>query len=157
MRLLTALTGGLLGVMPGLLLIALGTAITGGGDGMIPFGLGGLALIAVGVVAGAVLGWRLHSRFANQGIAVAVTGLAAVLAIVGLSAFTNAEMASPEARGCFEVYEILGATDRAEIQELPPLTPTQTEWAEQQLARFEEESPNDPVCDMLREDLEAQR
>lgn len=158
MRLLTALTGGLLGALPGLLLYTAGVWITDGGDGMIPFGLGGLALIAVGVVAGLVLGWRTHGRFANQGIAVGATGLAAVLAIVGLTAFSNAEMSSPDARDCLEVYEMLGATrETPEIRGIPPLTPSQTEWAEQQLARLEEESPNDPFCDRLREDLEAQR
>ena len=156
MRLISTLTGGLLGALPGLVLYATGAWITDGGDGMIPFGLGGLALVAIGGVIGLFRGWKMHHRFAGRAGAVVATGLAALLAIVGLTAFSNAEMSSFDARGCFEVYELLGATDRAEIQELPTLTPTQTEWAEQQLSRLAEETPNDPLCDRLREDLEAQ-
>ena len=59
MRFLTMLTAGLLGAVPGALLMTIGWVVTdGGGDGMIPFGMGGVLLIFVGFIFGAVFGWR---------------------------------------------------------------------------------------------------
>lgn len=159
MRLLTALTFGLLGVLPGLVVLATGAMITNGGDGMVEFGLAGLALIAIGAVFGLVVGWRRHDRYADRGIAMAFTSLAVGLTILALSALTNAQLEPDpilDARDCLEIYELLGSGELAGTRELPFLTPSEAEQLEEKLDQFEEGSPNDPLCQRLRDDLEAQ-
>ena len=102
--------------------------ITDGRDGMIPLGITAVALTALGAVAGLFHGSRTHGRHDDHGTALAVTSMAAVLAIVALLVFMDARLTPGpilDARECFEVYELLGSTKMEAIRELPLLTPNQ--------------------------------
>lgn len=159
-RLLTALVGGLIGLIPILLMLTAGQVLDGL-DVSSPtlYLLPGLVLVS-GVIVGAALGWRMHHRFVDHTTAVAVTGLATVFVIVGWQIAlldSEDERFHPihDSRDCREVYELLGAT---EILDLPDdLSPNEIDGLEEKLAEFEKQSPNDPVCHRLREDLEAQQ
>lgn len=161
-RLLTTLVGGLMGLIPILVLLTVARMIGLDESSPVMYFLPGLVLLG-GIITGAAVGWRMHHRFADRPAAVAVTGLVTVLMVAGWQVALSGsadETFDPilDARDCREVYEFLGATDRAEILGLPDdLSPTEIQTLEERLAEFEEESPNDPVCDRLHEDLEAQR
>jgi len=157
MRFFATLIGGLVGVIPGLLVIVLGQLLTGGGDGMIPFGIGGAALVAVGAIAGVVVGWRNQSWFSSHLIVSIVGSLVSVALIAGVwIAFGGPPDPILDARDCGEVYELLGATGpQGEILDLPLLSDSdQSNLAEKLDAFGADES--DEVCKRLRSDLEAQ-
>lgn len=158
-RLLTTLVGGLIGLIPIVLLLTVARFTGLDESSPIMYFLPGFVLLG-GIIAGAAVGWRMHYRFADHPMAVAVAGLVTVLMIVGwqVALFDSGdETFDPigDARNCREVYQKLtGATDRG----LPDdLSDSEIHTIEEKLVRFEEESPNDPFCQRLRDDLEAQK
>jgi len=157
MRFVATLIGGLVGALPGLLLIALGQLVTGGGDGMIGFGMGGVALMAVGFFGGMVWGWRNHGWFSSHLIVSIVGGLLSVATIVGVSiAVGGPPDPILDARDCGEVYELLGATGpQGEILDLPLLSDSDLSNLAEKLDAFGADE-SDEVCRRLRSDLEAQ-
>lgn len=158
MRFLSTLIGGLIGVLPGLLLIALGLGLTGGGDGMIPYGIGGIAVVLVGMIVGGVAGWRSPGWLASYPWSSAIGGLAVTAAIVGIwVAASGPPDPTLHAHDCFEVYELLGATGaQGEILDLPPLSEQELLNLSATLEGFGAEADTDEVCEQLREDLDAQ-
>jgi len=156
MRLLATLVGGLLGVLPGLLHIAFGQLATGGGDGMIGFGVGGVSLMAVGFIAGAVVGWRNHDWFSSHVIVSMAGGLLSVASIVAVSiALGGPPDPIQRARDCPEVYEWLGATGpQGEILDLPPLSEVEMSNLSEKLDVLGDED-GDEVCLRLRDELES--
>jgi len=157
MRFLAALIGGLVGVLPGLLLIALGQMLTDGGDGMIPFGMGGVALSVLGAIAGVVVGWRNHGWFTSHLIVSIAGGLVSV-ALIAAVAMAVGGPPDPilDARDCVEVYELLGATGpQGEILDLPLLSDSDLSNLAEKLDAFGADD-SDEVCRRLRSDLEAQ-
>jgi len=83
MRFLNMVSGTLLGAVPGMLLMSVGQLVTGGGDGMILFGLGGVLLIFVGLIGGAVLGWNTDPWLRGHGVLATIVGLVTVLLLGG--------------------------------------------------------------------------
>lgn len=158
MRFLATLIGGLLGVLPGLLLIGFGLVVTGGGDGMIPYGMGGAALILVGVIAGGVVGWRGQSWIAAH-LLLSVSGTLVATAVIVVVWVAASGPPDPilSARDCREVYELLGATGpQGEILDLPPLSEGEQLNLSETLDAFGTEANTDEVCLQLRADLETQ-
>jgi hypothetical protein len=76
MRFLNFLAGVLLGAVPGLVVLAIGQIVTDGGDGMILFGMGGVALIFVGLIVGGAWGWKSDGWLSGHSVLGAVVGLA---------------------------------------------------------------------------------
>lgn len=157
MRFFATLIGGLLGVIPGLILIVLGQLLTGGGDGMIPFGMGGTALVAVGAIAGVVVGWRNQGWFSSHLVVSIVGGLVSVALIANVwIAVGGPPDPILDARDCGEVYELLGATGpQGEILDLPLLSDPDLSNLAEMLDAFGADD-SDEVCKRLRSDLEAQ-
>ncbi len=83
MRFLNMVSGALLGVVPGLLVMAIGQVLTDGGDGMILFGMGGVLLTLAGLIVGAVLGWNTDPWLRGHGVLATIVGLAIVLLLGG--------------------------------------------------------------------------
>ena len=77
MRFLNMLFGGLLGAVPGVLLIAIGQIVTDGGEVMLEIGFGGVLLSVVGLIVGLVLGWKRSGWLNGQGVLGAAIGLMA--------------------------------------------------------------------------------
>lgn len=149
------LAGALIGAMPGLVLWAIGLIVTGGGDGMIPFGMGGVTLTLIGLIGGFAWGSRPDSwPVRNSGIG-AVTGSAGVLVLVGGLIALGGGQRDPalDARDCREFYELHGATGPlGELQDLPAISEDQIEGA----YLIVEQDPTDEACVELERDLDAQ-
>ena len=75
MRFLNMLFGGLLGAVPGVLLMAIGQIVTNGGEVMLEIGFGGVLLSVVGLTVGAVLGWQKSGWLNSLGVLGAAIGL----------------------------------------------------------------------------------
>lgn len=159
MHVFATLVGGLLGVLPGLLLVVLGQSVTSGGDGMIGYGMGGVALMVVGVVAGAVWGWRNHEWFSSHLFVSMLGGLVSAVAIVVVWVAVSG---SPDpiliADNCVDVYHRLGLPEEETVDlVLPSLTDDQIEKLDRRLPQLARSSDGDEGCRQLRAALEAQR
>ena len=75
MRFLNMLFGGLLGAVPGVLLMAIGQIVTNDGEVMLEIGFGGVLLSVVGLTVGAGLGWQKSGWLSSQGVLGAAIGL----------------------------------------------------------------------------------
>ena len=76
------LAGALFGAVPGLLFWITGLVVTGGGDGMILFGMGGIGLTLVGLVIGATRVSRRDTWISrNAGVGL-IAGLVTVVLLV---------------------------------------------------------------------------
>lgn len=159
MLVLATVVGGLVGVLPGLLLIALGQLVTGGGDGMIGFGMGGVGLIVIGAVGGALRGWRNQAWFSSHLLVSVLGGLASAAVVV----FVWVAVSGPPdpiliADDCEDVYHRLGLPEEERVNlVLPPLSNDQIESLDARLPQLEQTSDNDEVCRQLRADLDEQR
>ena len=159
MRFLNMLSGALLGAVPGLLLMAVGYILTDGGDGMIPFGLGGVALILVGIVVGAGEGWTRDDWLNGHGVLGAIVGLATVLLLGGWLVVVGGGPPDPilDARDCLEIYELHGATGpQGELLTFPDLSDEEIEAVRVKIEEFGEEDASDPVCVRLNEEMDLQ-
>ena len=75
MRFLNMLFGGLLGAVPGVLLISVGQIVTNGGEWMLIVGFWGVLLSVVGLIVGAALGSQRSDWLSGQGALGAAIGL----------------------------------------------------------------------------------
>lgn len=75
MRFLSTLFAALLGTVPGVLLMAIGQIVTGGGEVMLTIGLGGVALTFIGFVVGAIIGWKRPGWLTGRGAIGAAVGM----------------------------------------------------------------------------------
>jgi len=122
-----------------------------GGDGMIPFGMGGVLLALVGLIVGAVLGWTRDGWLGGHSVLGAIVGLATVLLLGGWLVVEG--YGPPEADDCGELYETGGVVGgdleatRAKIVEL-----------EAKAAEYEPEDREDQLafCARLTEELNAE-
>lgn len=175
-RLVTTLVGGLMGLIPILLFLTVARIFGLDESSPVMYFVPSLILLG-GIITGAAIGWKMHHRFSGHPLALGATGLATVLVVVGwqLALIASGEESFDpivEARSCREVYELLGAIespaaidevgdveellDSAEIVGLPDdLSPIEIDRLARRVSELEEQSPNDPVCDRLREELEA--
>lgn len=153
----SSLIGILTGMLPGLFLLALGQWVTGGGDGMIGFGMVGVLLIVVGASFGGVVGWRRHVWVSSHLPVSLIAGAVSVVAIVAIWVSVSGP---PDpilvAFDCEDVYHRLGVPEESDTLVLPALSDSQVERLAQRLPALELASGNDGVCRQLRADLEDQ-
>lgn len=164
MRFLAVLLGIVLGAIPGVGVIALGQLLTGGGDGMIPFGLGGIMLGIGGMIIGGVWGWRRRETLRAHRVGGLVLAIVAVASLAGLSVVAMGSPPDPiaSARDCGEMFELLGSTGpQGELLPLPDLTDSQVAAARTRLFELEElaaseSAEENEVCRRLAEELDSQ-
>ena len=150
-------SGALLGVVPGLLVMAIGQVLTGGGDGMILFGAGGIALILAGLIVGAALGWNTDPWLRGHGVLGTIVGLASVLLFGGWLVVEESGPFDPilDARDCREIYELRGDTgSQGELLPFPELSDEEIEAIRNMITDFGTET--DPVCVRLSEEMDLQ-
>ena len=99
--------------------MGIGLMVTGGGDGMILFGMGGVALILVGLIVGGVWGSRTDSWLSDHSVLGLIVGVVTVFLLGGWLVAIGS--GPPAADDCGELYGMHGAIgEDGRLDEEPP-------------------------------------
>ena len=116
---MNTLSGALFGAVPGLVLLAVGLIVTGGGDAMFFFGPWGVTLTLVGFIAGGVWGSRTDGWLSDHSVLGLIVGLVTVVLLGGLLVAVGS--GPPDADDCGELYGMHGVIgEDGRLDEEPP-------------------------------------